>query len=121
MVKGANFVDTFHTLKNRCQVPLKVLYELVVRVYRGGGLTKDAIYLRGLVAVLKSLEEGQDLAPLFVGKIARHHVPLIRELQWRKVLLPAPLTPRILSLPEAQERLERLKQGITLTELCDLG
>jgi len=118
MIEGAHFVDTFQTLRQRCKVPLRVLFGLVVRVYRGGGFTKDAVYLRGLVQVLNLLASGEELQPLFVGKIARHHVPLVRELQWRKVLQPAPLVPRVLSIPEAQERLERLKEGKTVVDLC---
>ena len=46
-----------------------------LRVYRGGGLTKDAIYLRGLRDLLAYLSAGHDLEPLYVGKIALEHVP----------------------------------------------
>ena len=41
-----------------------------MRIYRGGGLTKDAVYLRGLLQILRYLREGGELEPLFVGKVA---------------------------------------------------
>ena len=118
MISGAGFVETFAELRSRCKISLRTIYELVVRVYRGGGFTKDAVYLRGLVALLRELGRGMELEPLFVGKIARHHVPLVKELQHRRILEPAPLKPRILSLPEAKERLAVIQQGVSITDLC---
>lgn len=111
-------METFAELRSRCKISLRTIYELVVRVYRGGGFTKDAVYLRGLVALLRELGRGMELEPLFVGKIARHHVPLVKELQHRRILEPAPLKPRILSLPEAKERLAVIQQGVSITDLC---
>ncbi len=76
---------------------------------RGGGFTKDAVYLRGLVAILQYVKQGGDLNPLLVGKMAVEHIPIIKELQYRKVLKAAPITPRYLQNPESLARLERLK------------
>ena len=88
-----------------------------MRTYRGGGLTKDAIYLSGLMEVMDYLKEGGDLGPLFVGKIAAEHVPVIRELRLRKVLQAPALEPRYLGMPGVTARLERLARGMTLTDL----
>ena len=60
-----------------------------MRVFRGGGLTKDAIYLRGLLQLLAHLARGGALEPLLVGKIALDHVPLVEELVLREVLRAA--------------------------------
>jgi hypothetical protein len=88
-----------------------------MRIYRGGGLTKDAVYLRGLVEVLEYLSQGGQLEPLFVGKIASDHIGLIRELLHRKVIQPPALRPRYLQLPGVSERLEKLSHGMTVLDL----
>jgi hypothetical protein len=80
-----------------------------MRIYRGGGLTKDAIYLRGLRAMLRYIQKGGDLGPLYAGKMAEKHIPLIQELQYRNVLAAAPLQPRFLESEEAQQRLGEIR------------
>ena len=59
------------------------------------------------------------LRPLFVGKIGAQHIPVIRELQWRGVLKAPPLTPRYMDSPEALERLERVRGGLSVAELYE--
>jgi hypothetical protein len=92
---------------------------MTVRIYRGGGLTKDAIYLRGLVDILKYIHTGGELTPLFVGKIATNHIPMIHELQSRQVLRPAPLQPRYMNNPETTKRLAHLRQGMSVLDLIE--
>ena len=41
------------------------------------------------------------LEPLLIGKISSNHVPIIRELQARKILKPLTLRPRYLENPKA--------------------
>jgi hypothetical protein len=90
---------------------------IAMRVYRGGGLTKDAVYLAGLIDVLKYVGKGGDLKPLFAGKIAAHHVPVVRELTWRGVLREPPMMPRYLDREDARRRMEDLSRGSTVLEL----
>jgi len=78
------------------------------------------VYLRGLVGLLKHLSVGGALEPLFVGKIALEHLPVMNELEWRQVLVPPPLTPRYLGRPDASARLERLRAGVSLIDLVSL-
>ncbi len=80
-------------------------------------MTKDVVYLRGLVGVLAYLREGGALEPLLVGKLGPDHVPIIEELQWRKVLVPAPLRPRYLDDPRSVERLADLRRGASVMDL----
>jgi hypothetical protein len=88
-----------------------------MRVYRGGGFTKDAVYLRGLNSMLDYVGQGGELEPLFVGKFAAEHIPIIKELQFRRVLRPPLLRPRYLEQPAAQARLQRLRGGATVLDL----
>ena len=63
----------------------------MLRVYRGGGLTKDAVYLRGLVEALEYVAGGGALDVALVGKLAADHIPVVRELLLRGVLRKPPL------------------------------
>jgi len=117
LTDGASFSETFASLTNIYQFDQRTAFTITMRIYRGGGLTKDAVYLRGLLHVLDYLKTGGELAPLFVGKIAAAHIPIIRELQWRNVLKPAPLQPRYMQASQTTSRLETLRQGCTILDL----
>lgn len=111
MVHGADFIDVFNELVRDHNFSGRTAFSITMRVFRGGGLTKDAVYLRGLVAVLKHIRAGGKLEPLFVGKIGLDHAPVIEELKWRRVLEPAPLRPDYLDNPAAVQRLQNLMKG----------
>jgi len=117
MFQRATFVETFRTLDREYEFPQQTAYTITMRIYRGGGLAKDAVYLRGLVEVLAYLARGGELEPLLVGKIASDHIGLIRELLHRKVIHPPALMPRYLQLPGVSERLKKLADGMTVIEL----
>jgi uncharacterized protein (TIGR02421 family) len=117
MVDGATFVDTFRLLDRNYDFSQRSAYNITMRIYRGGGLTKDAVYLRGLHAILKYLGSGGDIEPLFVGKMAAEHVPIINELQFRKILHPAPLRPRYMSDEQAIARLEKVRSGLSVVDM----
>ena len=78
---------------------------VTVRIYRGGGLTKDAQYLRGLQQLLAYLRGEGTLEPLFVGKLGLSHIQAVQELVLRGVLQLPPVKPRWLSDLSALERL----------------
>jgi uncharacterized protein (TIGR02421 family) len=119
MVDGATFVDTFRELTRTHGFAQRTAFTVALRVYRGGGLTKDAVYLRGLAEILEYIVGGGELEPLFVGKIAARHIPIVRELRWRGVLKDPPLLPRYLEAAEAAERLAGLRQGATVLDLIE--
>lgn len=119
LLEGATFIDTFRTLTKQFEFTQRAAYTVTMRVYRGGGFTKDAVYLRGLVEILDYLGQGGTLEPLFVGKIASEHIRFVRELLHRKVILPATLQPRYLQLSKVAERLEKLSAGMTVLNLID--
>jgi hypothetical protein len=90
-----------------------------MRTFRSGGLTKDAIYLRGLLRLLEYIRGGGDIEPLFIGKFGMEHLPIIKELQLREVLQKAPLRPHYLDKPETQRRLQKLRDGATVLDLVE--
>ncbi len=114
---GADFIETFKMLREEHGFSQYQAFTITMRVYRGGGYTKDAVYLRGLLAVLQQLSEGREIEDLLLGKISDEQLPLVDELRWRKVLENGPLRPRYLELPQVQQRLAQLRSGMTLLEL----
>lgn len=119
MLDGAEFIDTFRILTETYGVGQRNAFLIAARVHRGGGLVKDAVYLRGLQQVTEYLAEGRRLDTLLAGKIAVRHVAVIEELQRRGALKTPPLRPAYLDEPDTFYRLERLRGGVSLAELAE--
>ena len=90
-----------------------------MRVYRGGGFTKDAIYLRGLMWLLEYFRGGGDLETLIVGKFPINHLGIIRELIWRGVVKKPALVPRYFHDESTKDRIDALSSGVDIFELAD--
>ncbi len=122
LCEGASFGDVFKRLCDEYDFGEKSAFTVTVRVFRGGGLTKDAVYLRGLVEVLGYLHGNGPLEPLFVGKIAAEHIPLVEELQHRGILKEPPLMPRYLKESGAIKRLEEIREErLGIVDLIERG
>lgn len=118
MTDGETFVDVFNQLHKQYEFTARTAFTMTLRVFRGGGLTKDAIYLRGLHELLGYLNAGHDLEPLYVGKIGLHHVPYIRELRRRGIIQPPGALPRFWNHRSPRERLEACR-NLTLLQLAE--
>jgi uncharacterized protein (TIGR02421 family) len=119
LIEGADFVETFNGLMTKYGFHADLAFPIAMRVYRSGGFTKDVVYLRGLVELLKELKNGLQLDLLFMGKFGIEHLPIVRELMWRKILVPAKMRPYYLEIPAAQKRLERVRKGVTVMDLIN--
>ena len=117
MLDGAEFLEIFHSLRAQFRMPARTAWSIAIRVVVGGGSVKDAIYLRGIARILQALAEGINLDVLFVGKLSLDHIPLIQDLLDRELLHPPWVRPRWLDVPGAQERLDRLRAGASVTDL----
>lgn len=116
---GAEFIDTFRLLTDHVGLRRRNAFMVAMRVHRGGGLVKDAVYLRGLQGVVDYLRQGGRLDTLLVGKIAPEHTAIIEELQRRGVLTDPPLRPRFLNRPDTHYRIERVRNGLDLSSMAD--
>jgi hypothetical protein len=105
LCEGASFPAVVAELTDRHGLSVRAGFGIAIRVFRSGGLTKDAIYLRGLLQLLDHFAAGGAVEPLLVGKVALDQVPLVGELLRRQVLRPPPLRPRWLDAPRAEARL----------------
>ncbi|MEP7453990.1 flavohemoglobin expression-modulating QEGLA motif protein [Phyllobacterium sp. SB3] len=113
MLNGASFVETFNALVQKHGFSQAQAFNLTIRLYRGGGLAKDAIYLRGLLEVLRHLKRGGSLAPFWMGKIAASHFGVMQELNSRGLLRAPVVDPSFLSHPGAKKGLERARSGLS--------
>lgn len=118
MVAGASFLESWRALLDAHVAPMSA-FNTTMRIYRSGGFTKDAIYLRGLMDLLDHLAAGGELDLLWLGKFSLRDLPLIGELHQRGVLEPPRLIPRWLDDPETPERLRRAAAADQLIDLIE--
>ena len=119
MLDGAGFLEIFESLRKEHRIPPRTAWSIAIRVIVGGGSVKDAIYLRGITRILEALAEGCGLDVLFVGKLSLDQIPLIQDLLDREVLQAPWVRPRWLDVPGAQERLDKLRGGASVTDLYE--
>ncbi len=121
LVDGADFVETWRMLTGEMGLKAKDAFTMTMRVYRSGGYTKDAVYLRGLEQVLGYVQEGGRLELLWTGKFAVRHAPLVEELLLRSILATAPLRPGYADDPDVPARLEKVRAGLQVVDLLKRG
>ncbi len=84
MLNNYDFAKTFKVLMNDYGLKDNDAFKLTTRVYRGGGFTKDFLYLKGLRDVLKIYRE-KDINTLFIGKTSFKYLNVIDELIERQI------------------------------------
>ena len=117
ITSGENFIETFNLLQKDYAFNKKTAFYLTMRIYRSGGYTKDAVYLKGLVGVLDYLSKGKELEDLYIGKVALEHMSYIEELKWRGVLKSPKILPRFFSDSENDDRIRKVTSGMTVLDL----
>jgi uncharacterized protein (TIGR02421 family) len=96
MITGDPFA-TVHAALTRAGLSPGTAFTTTMRAFRGGGFTKDAIYLRGLHELLVHIRSGGALDVLLLGKLPLTEAPLIEDLLARGVLTAPLLRPRYLT------------------------
>ena len=111
--KGA---EIYACLTEEFQMNSDMAFETAVRAKRGGGLTKDALYLKGLSELLAYLHHDGEMEILFLGKFSLKQLHSLEKLLEQGVLTPPDLIPQYLLNKNAQERLNRVRS----LPLCSL-
>lgn len=114
---GVGFAEVFFELTREHGFDERSAWNTTMRAFRGGGTTKDIIYLRGLLRLLAFLEADRPLEPLLVGKLPLEVAPFIEQLLEAEVIEAPAARPRWLQLPGAPERLQRARDGIAVEDL----
>lgn len=86
MCSGADFIDCFNYLHQDRELSSNDAYTIVTRIFRGGGFTKDYLYLSGFVSVLRLYNANHNLQPLMVGKSSLEFLPTIKEMLDREII-----------------------------------
>lgn len=110
MQQGNTFMDTFALLVDKYQFLPETAFQMTMRVFRSGGLTKDALYLSGLIELINYIKSGRDLTLLTMGKIREDYIPIVEELMLKGILNAPVLTPKFLTSPY-KEVLTNLKKS----------
>ncbi|MDP2733843.1 MAG: DUF1704 domain-containing protein, partial [Hoeflea sp.] len=117
MLEGADFTESYRMLTREHGFGTSAAFNLNVRLYRSGGMAKDAIYLRGLREVLNHIGAGKSLDPFWLGKFSSSQLQVIEELIARGLLRKPPIIPSFLSSRIAQQRLAAVGAGFTPANL----
>lgn len=86
--KGYSFADTFHLLHSQFKLNRDKAFVITLRVHRGGGFTKDHLYLSGLRNVYKYAKKGKNLGVLLTGKVSQDYITSINKMQKQGLALP---------------------------------
>ena len=120
MIDGADFLQVYRRLANDLEFSGRSAFDITMRVFRSGGLSKDAIYLKGFGDVLDIVASGASLEPFWAGKIAPNHVDAVEQLFLRGLLHRPIFLPEFLERKDARRRIDRLREGIKFEQILQV-
>lgn len=99
MLNGFDFRQAFEFLMDTGLMNEDAAFYMTARIYRGGGFTKDYLYLKGFRYILNYQKHGNGLEKLLLGKVSLSHVETLNELVERRILLPPKYKTKAFSRP----------------------
>src|SRR5690606_13811352 len=109
-VHGEDIPAIFACLHDQHGFSTSDAFDIAVRALRGGGLTKDAVYLRGLRDLLEHLQGDGRFDLLFAGKFALDHLVVLEQLADAGWVQPPALLPRYATADGFDATLARCRQ-----------
>ena len=79
--KGYSFADTFDLIHNQYKLDRDAAFTITLRAHRGGGFTKDRLYLSGLRKIYKRYLREESMDRMLTGKVALDFEKQIAYLQ----------------------------------------
>lgn len=104
MLRRGCFRHTFAFLQEEHSMLPDEAYQLAVRVHRGGGFTKDYLYLNGFAHALDMVQT-MNIRNLFVGKTSFAYLPIIDEMVERQMVKAPTYLPTHLDQPAASDEI----------------
>ena len=86
MLRGYDFRQAFQAVMDTTDLSETQAFYIVARIFRGGGFTKDYLYMSGFRDVLNYYKQKKDLINLLVGKTSLEYHALITEMIDRKLI-----------------------------------
>lgn len=113
VVRGDSFVETFDLLHVRLGLARDAAFNLSTRVHRGGGFTKEHLYLEGFKRILTMYNAGESLDNLLIGKTSLEYKSTLDEMIDRGLLLkPKYITSAFLKPEKINPNLEYILSGL---------
>lgn len=81
LIKGYSFSDTFDLIHNQYKLNRNDAFAITLRAHRGGGFTKDRLYLSGLRKIYKRYLKEESMEPLLTGKVSLDYESAINRLR----------------------------------------
>lgn len=117
LIQGAAFPEVHRELVETHGYSAAGAFGITMRVFRSGGLTKDAGYLRGLRAMMEHSAGTTSSADLWMGKFDLADLPLVTQLKDQGVLSPPVLLPPFLADGDGHERMVEFVETMGMHEL----
>jgi len=108
-VEECSGADIYACLFEEFGMDTDTAFNTALRAKRGGGLTKDALYLKGLSELLAYLHHDGDMEILFLGKFALKQLHSLEKLLEQGIISPPDIIPQFLTDAGAQKRLQRVR------------
>ncbi len=80
LIKGNDFTETFNLIHYQYGLARDKAFNTTLRVHRGGGFTKDALYLSGLQKIYQRNSKKIALEPLLMGKCSIEYEDTVKSL-----------------------------------------
>ncbi len=113
MLRANPFSRTFQRLVEQHHIDPHHAFDVTARAYRGGGFTKDHVYLSGFRMMLEHFRSGKSLETLLVGKTHLPYQHIIEHMMERGMVLPPRFIPEAFVNPqEPHPVLDYLTQSI---------
>ena len=113
MINGLDFKSVYHEMVNSYYLSENEAFILTTRIFRGGGFTKDHLYLKGFIRILKLWEAGKSLNPLLLGKNSIQYYDLYKEMIARELATAPNYITSILNQPvKSKKEVEFVISGL---------
>ena len=81
LIKGYSFADTFDLIHNQYKLNREEAFTITLRAHRGGGFTKDRLYLSGLRKIYKRYLKEDPMDIMLTGKVTLEFEESVKYLQ----------------------------------------
>jgi uncharacterized protein (TIGR02421 family) len=81
LIKGYSFADTFDLIHGQYKLNRDDAFSITLRAHRGGGFTKDRLYLSGLRKIYKRYQKEESMDVLLTGKVSLDYEETIQYLK----------------------------------------
>lgn len=113
MLTEQNFYHTYSYIVDELKLDRESAFSLTTRVYRGGGLTKDYLYLKGFLQALHT-EKSRHIDNLYVGKCSFRYHDLLDELMNRGWLKKPIFLPTVINQDDSNTTLDYLIESLAI-------